>query len=352
MILDLFAGPGGFSEGCRILGLLGEAGIELDRWACATRRAAGHATVRADVAAFPVRQLRGRVTGLIASPPCGGVSIIGGRRGLADLPLVTDLLAEIAAGADPRAAYAGKMADYRSVLMAEPLRYALAAMPEWIALEQVPAVLPVWQATAQHLRAAGYSATAGVLDAGDYGVPQNRRRAVLVASRARSVRLPAPTHYDPRKGAQLWREPAPSMADALGWGYRDRPAPTVTGGGTATGGAEPFGNGTRQAMRAAMEDPARWVPRPGGGYARSHVAVSAADCAVLQSFRPGYPFQGNKGQVALQIGNAVPPRLAAAVIGAAAGIDWRLPVEREYTTGPRTPRGRLVLHITPVDGAW
>jgi DNA (cytosine-5)-methyltransferase 1 len=48
VILDLFAGPGGWSEGLRELGLA-DVGIEIDRWACATRAAAGHATIRADV---------------------------------------------------------------------------------------------------------------------------------------------------------------------------------------------------------------------------------------------------------------------------------------------------------------
>jgi site-specific DNA-cytosine methylase len=49
------------------------------------------------------------------------------------------------------------------------------------------------------------------------------------------------------------------MAQALGWGATGRPGPTTTSGGTGTGGAEPFGNGARQGLRAAQEA-GDWVP--------------------------------------------------------------------------------------------
>src|ERR1035441_1233562 len=67
-------------------------------------------------------------------------------------------------------------------------------------------------------------------------------RAILIASRVRQVARPEPTHYDDRKAMQLWGTPWVPMADALGWGATGRPAPTTTAGGTATGGAEPFGH--------------------------------------------------------------------------------------------------------------
>lgn len=308
--IDGCAGPGGWSEAMRILGL-SEVGIEYDAQACATRRAAGHLTIRADVAAFPVEQLRRRVRGVIFSPPCGGMSKSGAKVGVGDLPLVLELLDRIAAGEDVRAQYAEKMADFRSHLMAEPLRYALAIRPEWVALEQVPAALPLWEATARHLEAAGYSTWTGILDASDYGVPQVRKRAILIASRVRTVAVPEPTHGDCDEGMLFGtgRRRRVSMADALGWGYTQRPAPTVTGGGTATGGPEPFGNGTRRAMRNAMGDLRLWKPRPGVGHAENHVGLTQAEAAVLQSFRPDYLFQGRKGAVALQCGNAIPPAL-------------------------------------------
>ena len=69
---------------------------------------------------------------------------------------------------------------------------------------------------------------------------------------------PEPTHYDARKGAQLWGTPWVSMAEALGWGATVRPVPTVTAGGTSTGGAEPFGHRGRDALTAEQEA-GQWV---------------------------------------------------------------------------------------------
>ena len=38
--------------------------------------------------------------------------------------------------------------------------------------------------------------------------------------------------------------------------------------------------------------------------------------SILQGFPPDHPWQGNKTEVARQIGNAIPPPLAAAVLSA------------------------------------
>jgi hypothetical protein len=69
VIVDLFAGAAGWDEAARHLQLGPVAGIELDPVAGGTRTAAGHATIRADVAAYPTGPFAGQVTGLIASPP-------------------------------------------------------------------------------------------------------------------------------------------------------------------------------------------------------------------------------------------------------------------------------------------
>ncbi|MFD8652155.1 DNA cytosine methyltransferase [Streptomyces mirabilis] len=327
-VLDLFAGPGGWSEGLRTLGFR-DTGIEIDPAACTTRAAAGHQTIRADVAAYPTEPLRGKAVGLVGSAPCQPFSIAGHRGGTDDMDLCHQGLDDLARGHDTRSALRAACTDPRSLLVVEPLRYALAIRPEWIALEQVPAVAPLFAHTASILHSVGYSVWTGVLNAADYGVPQTRRRAFLLASRHRPAAPPEPTHSknpgpDTLFGPAL--RPWVTMAEALGWGYLQRPAPTVTGGGTRTGGAEPFGNASRKAMRAAMENPGHWAwkrPAPtvsgtvghvGGKQTGGHLNLEPNEGAVLQSFRRGYPFQGNKGQRSLQIGNAVPPLLAAAAL--------------------------------------
>ncbi|MFJ7229776.1 DNA cytosine methyltransferase [Streptomyces tendae] len=328
-VLDLFAGPGGWSEGLRALGLR-DVGIEIDPFACATRAAAGHTTIRADVAAYPTAPLRGKVSGVIGSAPCQPFSAAGLRAGSNDMGLCHQALDDLARGNDTRSALRTACADARSLLVVEPLRYVLDLRPDWVALEEVPAVLPLFTHTAGVLRSLGYSVWTGVLNAADYGVPQTRRRAFLLASRHCPVMPPEATHAkapgpDTLFGPALL--PWVTMARALGWGYTRRPAPTVTGGGAKTGGAEPFGNTSRKAMRAAMADPGHWAwQRPaytvsgtvghvgGKQAAASHLNLEPEEGAALQSFRPGYPFQGNKGQRSLQIGNAVPPLLAAAAL--------------------------------------
>jgi DNA (cytosine-5)-methyltransferase 1 len=153
-------------------------------------------------------------------------------------------------------------------LVLEPARWLHALLPlgdlRWVALEQVPSVLPLWEALAHALRKRGWSVECGLLDAADYGVPQNRVRAILVARACGGAALPGATHCrggDPGDGLfgtglLAWV----SMAEALGWdgsdtvalqrgaGLLDRhgerparpasePAPTIragTGGGCGT----------------------------------------------------------------------------------------------------------------------
>lgn len=272
-VIDGCAGPGGWSVAAAALGLR-EVGIELDPWACATRAAAGHLTIRADIAVLPLRRMAGRMRGLLLSPPCGTFSAAGKGEGVDDMPLLHQALDDLAAGRDTRAALTAACSDPRTPLVVEPLRYALAIRPEWVALEQVPAVLPLWRHTARILRAHGYSAWAGVLNAADYGVPQTRQRAILIASRVRTAEPPAPTHAKVAEPDTLFgpgRARWVSMAQALGWGATERPTPTVTAGGASTGGAEPFATASRAAL-AGERDRGAWVVRTnsGNGYAHDY----------------------------------------------------------------------------------
>jgi DNA (cytosine-5)-methyltransferase 1 len=115
------------------------------------------------------------------------------------------------------------MHDDRSVLALEPLRWALQLRPTWTVWEQVPAVLPLWEACAAVLRREGWSVVTGNVQAEQYGVPQTRRRAVLLARRdGVPATLPTPTHsrYHTRTPGRLDPGVRPwiSMAKALGWG--------------------------------------------------------------------------------------------------------------------------------------
>ena len=254
--LDLFAGPGGWDLGARSLGV-DPLGIEWDAAACATREAAGLRTVQGDVAdldpqGFAPCEL------LIASPPCQAWSMAGKRGGERDKEHVIACLLELAAGNDTRAEHRAECEDERSMLVVEPLRWTLALKPRLIAFEQVPPVLELWTLLAGLLEPHGYRCWAGVLEAERYGVPQTRERAILMGALDHQPHPPRATHqrYVPGEPARheitLEGEVLPwvSMAQALGWTDPECPAPTVTAGGTASGGPEVFGRGGRDRLRS------------------------------------------------------------------------------------------------------
>ena len=184
LTIDLFGGPGGWSEAARALGV-DEVGIEWDAAACATRKAAGHATIQADVAAFDLTEL-GEIWGLIGSPPCTTFSAAGDQAGNAVMEHLATLIRDMFAGRDTRETRRQAMtaaltesewppgdltpekraekivkAVVSAALVGEPARFIHATRPEWVALEQVPAVLPLWQVYAAELRKIGHQSGAG-----------------------------------------------------------------------------------------------------------------------------------------------------------------------------------------------
>ena len=294
--LDLFAGTG-WGVACQRLGIE-EYGVEIMPEAIATRAANEMDTIFEDVWEGLVdrprlindelRAERRRVVGkltagevlslyemLIASPPCQTFSVAGkgsGRKALEDVLFIVNEIRESAIDGreypvERLRDWGTELGDDRTALVLTPLLYALRDRPTYVTFEQVPTVLPVWEACADVLREAGYSVTTSILNAEQYGVPQTRKRAILIARRdGLEAKAPTPTHSryhsrDPQRldtGVKKWV----SMAEALGWDApHGRPSPTVTGGGSATGGAEPFGNGARKKLREDIAREQLWNGR-------------------------------------------------------------------------------------------
>lgn len=219
---DGFAGAGGWDLAARRLGIHAR-GIEIMPQAIATREAAGLETIHKDVWTFVPD---GRAKGKIDSPPCPTFSAAGkgtGRRALDSVLCAID---------DGAYRDLGHLREYpvsddddRTRLVLTPLHFATQYDYEWLAWEQVPTVLPVWEACAEVLRAQGWHVWTGILNAEQYGVPQTRKRAFLLASRRGPVAPPVPTHsrYYSRtpgkldSGVKKWV----SMAEALGWNASD-----------------------------------------------------------------------------------------------------------------------------------
>ncbi len=318
--IDLFAGPGGWDVAARDLGLH-FLGIEWDRWAVATREAAGLPTIHGDVRDYGPADFPG-VRGFIASPPCQTFSMAGGGSGRAALDLVLSLIKSLEAREEIDAS---AFDDERTFLVLEPLRWMLEAIDlgtpfEWAAFEQVPGVLPVWEAMADVLRREGYSVAVGILKSEEYGVPQTRRRAVLAARLHGEAMLPTATHRTHRKGiTQEEGDPTllpwVSMADALGW---SAPLRYQHGAGMlARHGDRPDRQPSEPSLAVTGSFGRAWLlAEDNGSRPDGTRRVEPHEGAVLQTFPEDHPWQGSRTEVYQQIGNAVPPLLARAILTA------------------------------------
>ena len=219
------------------------------------------------------------------------------------------------------------------------LRIIGEARPRAVMLETADAILgPKFDgerdATVGRLAELGYTVRWEVLDACWYGVPQRRKRAILVAFRepaaAAAFGWPAPSPLPPPVvgdvlypliAARGWRG-----ADA--WRARVRGiAPVVTGGSKKHGGADLGASQGKNAWRKLGINPmgiADEAPGPDGCYRRgvgkffyTHMdggpMLTVPMAALLQGFPPGWQFCGGKTAQYRQVGNALPSPVARAV---------------------------------------
>lgn len=270
--LDLFAGTG-WGVACTILGIR-EVGVEKMPEARAVRAANGmsnwvddvwdvleRTTEAALIRGFGRAALGGfdspefQAALLIASPPCQTFSMAGNGAGRRALDEVLGLIDSRAYLDVAKLRAFGEEHDPRTALVLTPLTYVAKHTPLYVVLEQVPTVLPVWERMAVEMRRWGYSVVTGVLNAEQYGVPQTRKRAILIA-RADGVeaRMPTPTHsrYYPNDKTKLDPGVLPwvSMAEGLGWGLTSKPSHTLTAG--THGAPDPYLSGG-QSVRASIE---------------------------------------------------------------------------------------------------
>jgi len=319
-VIELFAGCGGMALGFKMAGFRTVLANEWDRDACDTLRANISDRVLncaiQEIDSFPEADV------VAGGPPCQGFSNLGER-----VPN-----------------------DPRNQLWRHYFRCIDIVRPKVFVLENVPPLLKSaeYQEMIRVAHQLGYRVEGRVLNAADYGVPQTRKRAIVIGSRIGEPTFPAQTHVDPAK-RNLHTHDLPAwqtVRDAIGhlpleptgknWHIGRNPTPKsvqrykcVPPGGNrwdlpphlmpdcwkrkTQGGTDLFGRlwWDRPSVTIRTEF---YKPEKGRYlHPTAHRPITHLEASLLQSFPESFVFCGKKIGVGIQIGNAVPPKLGLAI---------------------------------------
>ena len=327
--VDLFCGIGGLTHGLRSSGVAVQAGYDIDpscRHAFAANNA-GATFVGADI-----RDLR--YDDVAAHFQGAGVSALVG-----------------CAPCQPFSAHTRRSRGNRNddcSLLLEFARLVKEGRPAMVSMENVPGLAkhPAFAQFVAALKALDYHVEHDVVSCLGYGVPQRRRRLVLLASRIGRIALPAPAGHPP--GEQ------PTVADFIG------NQPKVTDGEAHRRDAAhvtmPLSDLNRRRIRQSkpggtwrdwddeLVNPchkATYYPAPYGrmrwdapaptittqfcyystgrfGHPEQDRTISVREAALLQTFPRDYVLMDGEAplpvhKLARHVGNAVPVKLAAAI---------------------------------------
>ncbi|MCO5160013.1 MAG: DNA cytosine methyltransferase [Mesorhizobium sp.] len=312
--IELFAGCGGLSTGFLDAGLNVAAGFELDARAVdaynynhdyrGSRGFIADLNVATGSELLRLANLK-TVDFVVGGPPCQPFSIAGKRQGKRDIR--ADLIGHF----------------IRIVDELRPLAFMLENVPNLAAisagefLDEVKA----------ELRGLDYAVDHCVVSAADFGVPQNRKRLVVLGMRDRNaVRFPVPTHGTVER-------PYVSASDAI-----DDLPDAGEFGETGIYNHEPTAHSADMVARLTRLEPGKrergsfhdrlhperpsYTLRAGSGnfsplrpvHYRHHRVVTVRESARLQGFSDDFrwPDRIPRLQQYRQVGNAVPPPMARA----------------------------------------
>lgn len=320
-VIELFAGCGGMALGFKRAGFRTVLANEWDAAACDTLRR--NITDRVAQCAIQEIDRFPKADVVAGGLPCQGFSNLGER-----VPN-----------------------DPRNQLWRQFMRAVEDATPKAFLIENVPPLLKS-QEFVEITRlgeALGYQVEGRVLNAADYGVPQARKRAIVIGVRGKAPRYPEPTHANPDQANQEtflrsrrlkeWT----TVRDAIGdlpfepteenWHIgrnptamsRERYRCIPLGGNRwdlpprlmpecwkrkTKGGTDLFGRlwWDRPSVTIRTEF---YKPEKGRYlHPEAHRPITHREAARLQGFPDDFDFQGQRIKVGVQIGNAVPPLLA------------------------------------------
>jgi DNA (cytosine-5)-methyltransferase 1 len=352
-VLDLFCGAGGLSAGFAREGFNIVGGVDAEA-AFAETFGYNHDApfIEADLSDVTGQEILdeigydpGDLDGVIGGPPCQGFSLAGAKT-------------------DP--------ADERNFLVTNFIKSVYEIRPDWFVMENVPRITTmedgkVLEYLLAQFEKTGYSTEWAVLNAADYGVPQNRKRAFFVGHRTvDGIEFPEAMFRESKDQRTLFadRNPPRTVRDAFGdlpslepgeekSEYASEPdgayqremrnsgteltnhrAPdhgeTVIGRIRDTPPGEKIPYDSWSQKRRLREDaPAPTLlagPRPTYHFAHpvDDRGLSVRERARLQSFPDDFLFKGPIAKQRQMTGNAVPPLLSGAVAGAIA--DQTVPV--------------------------
>lgn len=350
--VDLFCGCGGLSTGLLDAGIEVRIGVDCDapslRTFDANHAGRGTRSVLADVSVMTGDELAALagapVDLLVGGPPCQPFSVAGKREGLADVRGHGQLVFE----------FVRLLGETRSSAFVFENVPNLATVDKGAVLDELLAAFGE----------IGYTATARVLLAADYGVAQMRKRLFIVGTRARGKipMPPAPTHAagltitgaPPHVTAREVLDDLPDVEDS----DADRVPnhePTFHGEDmvAALRSLLPGTREPRSRHDRLHPDRPGYTLRAGTGnfsplrpiHYRYHRVLSVRECARIQSFGDEFlwPDDLARLQQYRQVGNAVPPLLARALGSHLASfMDWRTDPVRFRVKGP-PPTTRLPL---------
>lgn len=318
--IDLFSGAGGLSLGLRSANWHVSTAVEFDAHAAASHELNFGKTKQlcTDIRNIDFNQFRG-IDLIAGGPPCQPFSVSGKRLGSED---ARDMV--------PEFIRAVREAKPRAFLMENVAGLASAQFSDYL------------DARIEELQALGYCVFAKVLNAANFGVAQNRQRLFLVglktSAKLGAFSFPEPTHGpvagvpfetvrrilknvpdDTPNNAKVvfCKNPVLRKSPFAGMMFNGKGRPINLDGLSHTIPASAGGNRTHIVDKLGItkkyhaELLAGKTPRVGEleGVRRLTVRESAR----VQSFPDSFVFTGKQSTRYSQVGNAVPPKLAATV---------------------------------------
>ena len=337
---DLFSGVGGFTEGLKSAGLDCILGADFDRYAVEAYRKnhTDHECLEADLSDeeiqhnIAMRLKEQKVDLVVGGPPCQGFSIFGKRR------FVNTKNHQISE-------------DKRNNLVFAFANIVIKSEAKWFIMENVPGILSAQngeyvKAIQEFFAENGYRTECKVINAADYGVPQLRKRFLLIGTKTDLViPFPKPKYFSTPDSWQLpYRTVGevitdlmdPSSYDLLSHHVPAKHAPTIVERysyieegkkldiellpehlktGTKTG--KPIANFSHVYKRLDRKKPSLTIV-PGHNAFPVHPVLNRTltvrEAARIQTFPDHYQFVGPIINQCLQVGNAF-PCLVAQIFG-------------------------------------